>query len=257
VTVTVGKGIRNYASTSMTLVWREIEAIFYSPLSYAVLTMFLFLNGYSFIICLPDAQWSVSDAIRSFLGLFWMTWLGSIFFPPLITMRLLAEEKKSGTIELLMTAPVTETQVVVAKFLSAFIFYVFLWFPSLIYIIIIKQYGAIPDNGVILASYAGVFLLGSVFIALGVFTSSLSGNQIVAAVTALILNLLVFFIPMLSQTIQWKGMRRTLEQLWVLLHFRDSFSKGMIDTFHLAFYLGLTVFFLFLAIRSLEARKWR
>jgi len=246
-----------YLKTSLTLIWREIESNFYSPLSYIVLTMFLLLNGYSFSISLPESNWVVSDAIRYFLGLSWMCWLGTIFIPPLLTMRLISEEKKSGTIEMLMTAPVTETQVIFAKYAGALFFYVFLWSPSLIYIIIIKRYGAVPDNGVILSAYCGVFLLGSCLIALGVFTSSLSSNQIVGAITALVLNLLIFFIPLLSQVIPWEGVRRVLQQLWVFRHFQDSFSKGVIDTFHLLFYLGLTVFFLFLAVRTLEARKWR
>ena len=246
-----------YLGISFTLIWREIEAAFYNPLSYVVLTMFLLLNGYSFYLTLPEAQWNVSVAVSSFLGLSWMSWLGSIFIPPLITMRLLSEEKRSGTIEPLMTAPVTEVQVVLAKFLGAFVFYVFLWSPSLIYIIIIKRYGAVPDNGVILASYTGIFLLGATFVSLGVLTSALASSQIVAAVTALILNLLVFFIPMLSMVVDWEAMRRTLRQLWILSHFEDTFSKGLIDSFHLVFYLGLTAFFLFLAVRALEARKWR
>jgi ABC-2 type transport system permease protein len=249
--------MKRYVATSLTLIWREIETIFYSPFSYIVLLMFLLLNGYSFFISLPDSQGNVSDAIRYFLGLSWMSWLGMIFIPPIITMRLLADEKKSGSIELLMTAPVTEGQVVLAKFLGAFFFYVVLWLPSLLYIIIIKRYGAIPDNGIILSSYAGIFLLGASFIALGVFTSSLSANQIVGAITALVLNLLIFFIPLLSMAIQWTEMRRVLQQLWVLSHFEFSFSKGVVDSFHVAFYGGLTLFFLFLAVRSLEARKWR
>jgi ABC-2 type transport system permease protein len=249
--------MKRYGGTLLTLVWKEIESNFYSPLSYIVLTLFLVLNGYSFLIALPTVQWNVSDAISYFLGISWLGWLCMLFIPPLITMRLLSEEKKSGTIEMLMTAPVSETQVVLAKFLSAFFFYVFLWAPSLIYIIIIKRYGAIPDNGVIIASYTGIFLLGASFIALGVFTSSLSGNQFVGAITALVGNLLIFFIPLISQVIKWEAMQRTLQQLWVLSHFEDSFSKGIVDSFHLVFYLGLTVFFLFLAVRSLEARKWR
>jgi len=249
--------MRRYLNTSLTLIWRELEGIFYSPLSYIVLTMFLLLNGYSFYVSLPSAQGNVSDTIRYFLGLAWMSWLGMIFIPPLITMRLVAEEKKSGTIEMLMTAPVTELQVIFAKYISSLAFYIFLWSPSLVYIIIIKRYGAIPDNGVIVASYLGIFLLGSTFISLGVLTSTLSGNQIVAAITALILNLMIFFIPLLSLVVQWEGMRRVLNELWILNHFKGSFTKGVIDSFHLVFYGSLTVFFLFLAVRSLEARKWR
>ena len=249
--------MKRFVENTLTLTWREIESSFYSPLSYIVLTMFLVLNGFSFYMALPDVQGNVSDAVRSFLGLNIVFWLGALFIPPIITMRLLAEEKRSGTIELLMTAPVSDVQVVLSKYFGAMAFYLFLWAPSLLYIIIIKRFGGIPDNGVIIASYTGIFLLGSSLISVGLFTSSLSDNQIVAAVTALVLNLLIFFVPMLSLVVEWSPVRHVLDQLWIWKHFLETFSKGVIDSFHLVFYLGLTVFFLFLAVRSLEARKWR
>ncbi len=249
--------MKRFLDNTLVLTWREIESTFYSPLSYIVLTMFLILNGFSFYITLPDVQGNVSAAVTHFLGLNLIFWLSALFIPPVITMRLLAEEKKSGTIEMLMTAPVSETQVVLAKYAGAMAFYIFLWMPSLLYIIIIKRFGGIPDNGVILSSYAGIFLLGSSLIALGLFTSSLSGNQIVAAVTALVLNLMIFFVPMLSLTIEWTPARRVLDQLWIWNHFLETFSKGILDSFHVVFYAGLTVLFLFLAVRSLEAQKWR
>jgi ABC-2 type transport system permease protein len=249
--------MKRLVQNTLILSWREIESSFYSPLSYVVLTMFLLLNGFSFYITLPDTGGNVTDAVRYFLGLNLLFWLSALFIPPVITMRLLAEEKRSGTIEPLMTAPVSDWQVVLAKYIGAMAFYVFLWIPSLLYIIIIKRYGGIPDNGIILSAYSGIFLLGSSLIALGLFTSSLSSNQIVAAVIALVLNLLLFFVPMLSMVIQWETARRVLDQLWIYKHFGETFSKGMLDTFHLVFYLGLTAFFLFLAVRSLEARKWQ
>jgi len=244
-------------NNTLILTWREIESAFYSPLSYIVLTMFLLLNGFSFYIALPQVQNNVSDAVRSFLGMNLLFWLSALFIPPIITMRLLAEEKKSGTIELLMTTPISDLQVVLAKYLGAMAFYVFLWTPSLLYIIIIKRYGGIPDNGVIISSYVGIFLLGSSLIGVGVFTSSLSSNQIVAAVTALVLNMLIFFVPMLSEVIELSAVRMVLNQLWVWTHFSETFSKGMIDSFHIVFYMSITFLFLFLAVRSLEARKWR
>jgi len=248
--------VKRFANNTLILTWREIESTFYSPLSYIVLTMFLLLNGFSFYIAVPDVQGNVSDAVRQFLGLNPIFWVSSLFIPPVITMRLLAEEKKSGTIELLMTAPVSEVQVVLAKYLGAMTFYLFLWTPSLLYIIIIKRYGGIPDNGVIITSYSGIFLLGSVLVALGLFTSSFSNNQVVAAVTALIVNMLLFFVPMISLVVRWESARRVLDQLWVWKHFRETFTKGLLDSFHLVFYVGLTAFSLFLAVRVLEARKW-
>ncbi|MFH2002599.1 MAG: ABC transporter permease, partial [Planctomycetota bacterium] len=202
-------------------------------------------------------QGNVTDAVRNFLGLNILFWLTALFIPPIITMRLIAEERKTGTIETLMTAPVSDFQVVFAKFAGALTFYFFLWMPSLLYIIIIKRYGGIPDPGIIFTSYFGIMLLGSSLIAMGVFTSSLSSNQIVAAVIGLVLNLLIFFVPMISVAIPWGPVRHVLDQLWIWKHFLESFSKGIWDSFHLVFYLGLTLLFLFLAVRSMEARKWR
>jgi ABC-2 type transport system permease protein len=249
--------MKRFVDNTLILTWREIESTFYSPLSYVVLTMFLILNGFSFYITLPDVQGNVTDAVRYFLGINIIFWLSALFIPPVITMRLLAEEKKSGTLEPLMTAPVSEMQVVLAKYFGAMAFYIFLWVPSLLYIILIKRYGGIPDNGIIFSSYTGIFLLGSSLISLGLFASSLSSNQIVSAVVALVLNLLIFFVPMISLAIEWTPAKRVLDQLWVFRHFMETFSKGLLDSFHVVFYLGLTVFFLFLAIRTLEARKWQ
>lgn len=249
--------MKRFLNNTLILTLREIESAFYSPLSFIVLTMFLILNGFSFYVALPDAQGNVSNAVSQFLGLNMLFWLTALFIPPLMTMRLLAEEKRSGTIELLMTAPVSDLQVVLAKYFGAMIFYAFLWLPSLLYLILIKQYGGIPDNGIILASYGGIFLLASSLLSLGIFTSALTSNQIVAAVVALVLNLMIFFVPMLSMVVQWDAARQVLSQLWVWQHFRETFSKGILDSFHVVFYGGLTVFFLFLAVRTLETRKWQ
>lgn len=249
--------MRRYVERTLVLTWREVEATFYAPLSYVVFTMFLVLNGFSFYITLPDVQGNVSEAVTRFLGLNLVFWLNALFIPPVITMRSLAEEKRSGTIEMLMTAPVSDVQVVIAKYMGAMVFYLFLWMPSLLYIVIIKRYGGIPDNGVILSAYTGIALLGSALVAVGLFTSSLSENQLVAAVVALVINLLLFFVPMLSLVVEWTPVRKVLDQLWVWKHFEETFSKGLVDSFHLVFYAGLTVFFLFLAVRSLEARKWQ
>jgi len=249
--------MRRFAGNLLVLTFREVEATFYAPLSYVVLCMFLLLNGFSFYITIPDVRGNATDAVRYFLGINILFWLNALFIPPVITMRLLAEEKKSGTLEPLMTAPVSEVQVVLAKYFGAMAFYLFLWIPSLLYIICIKRYGGIPDNGILLSAYTGILLLGSALVALGLFASSLSANQILAAVVALVLNLLIFFVPMLGMVIEWKPAQRVLDQLWIFKHFAETFTKGMVDSFHAVFYLGLTALFLFMAVRSLEARKWQ
>jgi ABC-2 type transport system permease protein len=172
-------------------------------------------------------------------------------------MRLFAEERRSGTIEMLMTAPVTDLAVVMAKFTGALFFLATLWGPTLLYIAIVKSYGALPDRGALMATYLGIFLVGALLTAVGCFTSALTDNQIVAAICAVIANLAIFFVPVLSRVIDWRPLREVLEQIWFFNHFREAFSNGIVDSGHLIFYVAFTALLLFLTVRVVEARKWR
>ena len=239
------------------LLAREIESLFLSPISYAVLTIVLLLNGYSFYLSLYDAQGNVGNTVRLFFGNTIMFWVVMLFVPPLFTMRLFAEERRSGTLEMLLTAPVGEVEVVLSKFFAGFGLFLSLWLPSLLYLAIVKSYGAIPEIGPLFTSYLGVGLLGSLFIAAGLFASSLTSNQIFAAVLATVFNLLLFSIPFLSQFIRVENVSQFLEEMWILNHFRDSFSKGLLDTGHVSFYVALVAMFLFWTVRSLESQRWR
>ncbi|MEW6741945.1 MAG: ABC transporter permease [Planctomycetota bacterium] len=236
---------------------REVEAYFLTPLAYIVLTMSLLITGLTFYDVLQTAQGNVAEAVRVFFGFSVQFWLVILLVPPLITMRLFAEEKRSGTFEMLLTAPVTDTAVVLAKFTGALIFFLTLWLPTLLYVAIVKSYGSIPDAGALLSTYIGIALVGALLLAIGCLCSSLSTNQIVAAITALVLNLILFFVPFFSQVVVWPHLREFLEAVWPLKHFVDSFSKGVLDTGYLAYYVVLAALLLFLTVRVVEARKWK
>ena len=135
--------------TFFVLCGREVESYFLAPLMYLVLAVFLFLNGIAFYYAVEESAGNVNQTVRTFLGQSMLFWINVLVIPPLLTMRLLAEEKRTGTIEGLMTAPVTDLAVVLAKFFGALLFFVALWVPSAIYLIMMKSFGALPDSGVL------------------------------------------------------------------------------------------------------------
>jgi ABC-2 type transport system permease protein len=239
------------------LLGREVESLFLSPLNYAVITIALFFNGWSFWYALQAFQGNVEGAVRFFFGQSPLVWLVIVLVPPLLTMRLFAEERRSGTLEMLLTAPVSEVEVVLAKFGAGLVFYCAVWLPSLLYIAIVKSYGAIPDAGPLATSYLGIFLVGALFTAAGLFASSLTSTQILAALLGTVFNLLMLVLPIATQWLQVEAIERFFNELWVFRHFGDSFAKGVLDSAHLGFYVVLTAVFLFWTVRSLESQRWR
>jgi len=238
------------------LAGREIESYFLQPLMYLVLAVFLALNGLAFSYSLVDMQGNVDATVRSFLGGSILFWINILFVPPLLTMRLIAEERRTGTMEGLMTAPVTDLVVVLAKFIGAYSFYLALWAPSVVYLLVMKSYGALPDTGVLASSYLGVLLLGALLIAIGLLASAVSPNQIVAAILGVVFNQALFWVPMLSLKMPHGTVRTTLEHLSILFHFDNSFSKGVLDSGIIAVYVIAIAISLFLAVRAVESRRW-
>jgi ABC-2 type transport system permease protein len=237
---------------------RELRSYFLSPLGWVVATGFLFFNGLAFntivdyFLRSPEAPPSVTP-LDFFFGGTLFFWLSMLFVGPVLTMRLLSEERRSGTLEMLLTAPVTEGQVVLGKYLGAFVFYVFLWLPTLGYVLLIAR--KLPlDWGPVAAAYVGTLGIGAMFLAIGVFTSSVTRNQVVAAVFSFALTFLCFLPAFLEYLVNDPKMRDALGYLNLYQHM-DEFSKGIVDSRHLVFYLSVTAFFLFLASRALEAGK--
>ena len=239
------------------LFWREIESLFFSPLAYIVLTIFLVLNGFSFYYALESSNGVVDDTIALFFGDGLLFWLCLIVIPPLITMRLVAEERRSGQLEVLLTAPVRDGEVIIAKFLGALVFQLFLWAPTLIYIAIIRNYGALPDPGQIITSYLGIACVTALLTALGLLLSTITSNQLVAAIASLTLNLLIVILPAMATNVALAGIHPLLRHISITEHFANSFSRGILDSSVLTFYVASTLGLLVIATRTLELRRWR
>jgi ABC-2 type transport system permease protein len=236
---------------------RELRAYFVSPLAYVILFFLLVLDGivFSLIVSfLADPRNPAGRPFDYFFGGF-PFWLIVLFAIPVITMRLVAEERKTGSIEVLMTAPVTEGQVVTGKFLASLAFWVVLWLPTALYAVVLEVYGEV-DWGTLGAGYLGVLLLGGFFLAIGVMASALTRNQILAAVGAFALTLVVFFVGFVSGLVDQPLLQQVTDYVSVIDHM-DEFRRGIVDTRRLVYYLSGTVLCLFVAGRALEDKKWR
>jgi ABC-2 type transport system permease protein len=243
----------------LAIVRRELIAYFSSPLAYIVLTAFLLMQGYIFYIIVSFLNNPMTQAmtpLRLFFGGTVFFWLFLLFTVPVITMRLLAEERRSGTIEVLLTSPVTEGQVIAGKFLAALLFYVVLWLPTLIYVVLLKQHSSI-DLRPVLAGYLGVLLVGFLFLAVGTFTSTLTNNQLIAAIIAFAVLIALFSIGLVEQLLVSSSVIRDALGYMNLWTHMDDYAKGIVDTRHVVYELSVGLLFLFLAAKSLEVKKWR
>jgi len=227
---------------------RELLSQFCSPIAYVALTVFLLLGGYFFVVILNYTQ---EASLRHCFGNFSVTLL---FLTPLLTMRLLSEEKKSGTLEILMSAPLTEWDVVLAKFLAGWFLYLFILAPTLVYAGFLYVYGS-PDTGPLLTGYLGLALMGGAFIAIGLFASALTANQVVAAAVSFLI-LLGFWVLGFAAEDTSGAAGKVLAYLSLFEHY-DTFRRGIIDTKDLVYYAATTVLFLFMTVRVLESRRWR
>jgi gliding motility-associated transport system permease protein len=226
---------------------RELRSYFNSPAAYVVIIVFLAVLGWFFTSNLFLAN------VASLRVVFELVPLIFLFFVPAVTMRLLAEEKKSGTLELLTTKPVRDVEIVLGKFLAAWTLLLTALIPTLLYLVTIMSLGNV-DLGPILCGYIGLLLMGGVYIALGILASSLTENQIVAFILSF---LMVFVLFMLDKILIYvpEAFTSTIEFLAIDYHF-SSIVRGVIDTRNLIYFGSLLGFSLYLATVSLERRKW-
>ncbi len=235
---------------TLVIAWKEMQQYFTTPMAYIVALVFLSLTGIFFVgdilgSAMPEAT------IRGFLGpaIFIL-----VFFAPVLTMRLLAEEQKLGTLELLMTSPVRDWEIVMGKFVASLSFFVGTLALTLYYVLLLYMFGQ-PDAGPIFTGYLGLILYGAAALAAGMLASSFSGNQIVGAVVGFGILLGLFYIDTISTLVQ--GTAATIvEQMSMRAHF-DDFTRGVIDVRGVVYYISVTGLFLFLTVRSLESRRWR
>ena len=232
------------------IAWKEIVAYYTSPMAYIVAFMFLALTGFFFVNSIDEAfPEATIEGVLDPVVFFMMWWL-----PPVLTMRLLAEEQKMGTIELLLTAPVNDWEVVLGKYVASLVFFVGTLALTLYYVLLLFWFGD-PDTGPILSAYLGTILYGAAALSVGLLASSLTNNQIVAAVVGVGLLLLLTFIDFAADQVGG-GLSTFLEEVGLRSHF-DDFSRGIIDTSDLVYFVALAAVFLFLTVRSLESRRWR
>jgi ABC-type transport system involved in multi-copper enzyme maturation permease subunit len=248
------------------LIKREFTAYFYSPIAYAIMAVLMAVVGWQFhstlnLLVTPSTR-GTEFPMQTLLGdeKFWLVFL---FIPALLTMRLIAEERGTGTIEALMTAPIRDSHVVLGKYIACILFYVVLWVPTLVLVPVLVNWDwaantARIDPNPVITTYLGVLLAGMMFLALGLFVSSLVKNQLVAAVLALAVSLpfvvTAFWKPSLEAGTFWY---QVMTLIGVPEHFRKDFCRGVVDTRAVVLYLSVTALCLFLTIRSLEARRLR
>lgn len=231
---------------------RELASFFFSPIAYVSLFAFLLACGGLFW---NDFQPGQPAAMRTIFE--WMVWL-LVMIVPLLCMGLLAQEWASGTIETMMTAPVAESDIVLGKFLGSLVFFILLLTPTLLYVVMLRLYApAGLDLGPILSGYLGIILVGAFYTSVGLFCSSLTRSQIVAAVSTAAILFLVTIVPWwASSSPQLRSFWRSIANQGVFSRYVD-FSKGVVATGNLIFFVALTAVFLFLTVKVLESRRWK
>jgi ABC-2 type transport system permease protein len=250
---------------------REIRSYFGSPIAYAVLAVYLVVSGFAFDAFVnqflqaelfiaqraqlgaPTPPLSVNDYIVRGYFNFVVAFI-PIFLTPVLTMRLFAEERKQGTMELLMTAPVTDFQIVLGKYFAALGLYVVMLLVSFLHMGFLYVWST-PDTGPILVGYLGLFLVGATYVGIGIFISSLTENQIVAAVGTIAVSMLLFMIGSSSELLG-ERVGGVLEYISVTTHLPD-FEKGVVDTKDVLYFLSFAGFAVFLTLRSVESMRWR
>ncbi len=234
-----------------TITQRELLSFFCSPIAYVVLVVFLGLNGYffGFINLAPGEEAS----LRFLFGRFMPVVL--LFIIPMLTMRLLSEEFRQGTIEPLMTAPVSDAAVIAGKFLGTFVFYLFLLATTLLYLVAIARFGD-PDIGALVSGYIGLLLMGSLYIAVGLFFSTCTSNQIIAVISSFsVLAILAVLMDRFASHVE--GRLRVVLQHISIGHQFSEFVQGAINLNNVVFFVTSTAFLLFVSVKVLESRRWR
>lgn len=226
---------------------RELKAYFNSPIAYIVITVFLLISGWFF----SSSLFLVNQA--TLRGAFGIIPLIFVFVVPAITMRLISEEKKSGTIELLVTMPVKDLEIILGKFLAALVLLTIAILLTLTYAITVSLLGDV-DGGPVLGGYLGLILMGAAYLSIGIFVSSLTENQIVAFIISFLIIFALFILDQILMFIP-SGLVSFFEYLSIDYHFAN-ISRGVIDTRDLIYYISVIFFSLLLAVRSLESRKW-
>ena len=248
---------------------KELRSYFASPIAYVVVGLFAVLFGYFYVVSLnfvvrlgmqagmfgaqggPQTINLHEFMLRPLLG---NTAVLLLFILPMITMRSYAEEKRSGTIELLLTSPLTDLQIIIGKFLGAMTLFALMLAVTSVHMGILFWYGE-PELGPIISGYLGLLLMGGAFISIGLLISSTTKNQAVAGVITFAVLLLFWVVSWMAES-GTSTTQQVIAYLSILDHF-DDFAKGVLDTKHLVYYLSFITFSLFLTAKSVDSERWR
>lgn len=234
---------------------REIGSYLVSPIAYLISAAFLLLVGlYFWLVLSVMVQYQQEPTMRYTIEFMIFVF---VFAVPLITMRLLAQERRMGTLELLLTSPVQEWELVLGKFVGGLVLFLVMVGPTLLYPLTLELFGN-PDWGPIWSGYLGLLLLGAILLSVGLLASALTQNQIVAAVLGVAGNLMLWFFFGIPAQISGTNSRTAGVLSMLDLQSRmESFLSGILDTRDVVYSVSMIAFFLFVTTRVLGARRWR
>jgi ABC-2 type transport system permease protein len=255
-------------SNILAIAHKELKSYFASPIAYVVIGFWALLFGYFFVALLnyfvrqsmqmgqfgmqgPQAMNLNQQLIRPLLQ---NVLILILFLMPMVTMRSYSEEKRSGTIELLLTSPLTDFQIIMGKFLGAMALYGAMLAVTLIHVGLLFIYGR-PEWKPLVTAYVGLLLMGGCFISVGLFISSLTKNQIVAGMVTFAVFLMLWIITWIG-SFSGPTVDKLTQYLSIIDHF-DDFGKGVLDTTHLVYYVSFITFGLFLTAKSVDSERWR
>lgn len=239
---------------------REVFSYFVSPIAYVVNVVWLLWCGLQYYLMAGFFAGSMNASasgspLTAFFGGSVLFFIPLLVFAPVLTMRLLAEERHTGTLEPLLTAPVTRMDVVLGKYAAAMVFWCVLWIPTVLYAWLTSQFGTV-DMGAVFASYIGVFGIGLYYMAIGLAMSALAKNQIVAALLTFMVLAGLFAVGLLSFVESFASYRDVLDYISLWGHMQ-AFSKGIVDSRFVVFDISVAGLFVYLAFRALDGRRWQ
>jgi ABC-2 type transport system permease protein len=246
----------------LTLTRRELATFFLSISGYVIIAGLALLVGLDFVTLLNMVGTDpLSMPITQYFFNNLLLWIIIVLTAPVITMRTFALEKASGTFETLTTTPVGDAQIVAAKFTAAVIFFIVMWLPTLGYMFVVQHFANQPgalDTGTLGSMYLGLFLAGCFILSIGCFASALTKSQVVAGMITLVAGIALLMLNWLAQSVapngQWQSQILTFFNLSQQMM---DFTRGILDTRVVVFYVSATFFFLFLTLRVIESRRWK
>lgn len=239
-----------------TIYRRELAGLFVGPLAWILLCVALAVNGFYFVAALEQFQGEITETVRYSIGGSFLYWFLMIVLPPILTMRMIAEESRVGMLEFLLTAPVADSAIVVGKFLAAVTTMSILWSSFLVYGLVLQGLGGSVDWMPLFGGVIGSILTSCLFCAIGLLCSALTNTPMLSLFFGLVANTVFFGFPLAIGFAESELLDRVAKSIDVYSHFYRSFNIGVLDSAPLVFFVAWTCVFLFLAVRRVEMRRW-